>query len=316
MTSMVAATTMADPGCDPGCADAGIRVSCRRPNRDDVVMTTGRPDPATIKRKLAEVFDRGAETYDQIGVNFFTPMARDLVARVRLREGERVLDLGTGRGAALFAAADVVGPAGRAVGIDLSRRMAELTQAEASARGLAQVSAVQGDAARPDFAEGSFDAVLGALVIFFLPDPAAALRRYTALLAPAGRIGLTTFGRQDPVFDAAMKVFSGFVPGGMPPRAERQGVFGSPEGITALLTDNGYAAPVIDEHSYESRFSDPDHWLAWLWSHGSRYALEKVPADRLDEAVAAAKETFAQARTPAGDYAIRTEIRFTIARPA
>jgi hypothetical protein len=41
-----------------------------------------------------------------------------------------------------------------------------------------------------------------------------------------------------------------------------------------------------------------------------------VPADRLDEATAAARDAFEPARTPDGDYLIRTEIRFTIARPA
>jgi hypothetical protein len=53
-----------------------------------------------------------------------------------------------------------------------------------------------------------------------------------------------------------------------------------------------------------------------VWSHGGRYALERVPAHRLDEAIAAAKMAFEAARTSAGDYAIQTQIRFTIARLA
>jgi ubiquinone/menaquinone biosynthesis C-methylase UbiE len=274
------------------------------------------PDPEMIKRSIAGVFDRGADTYDQVGVDFFTPAARDLVARAGLRPGERVLDLGTGRGAVLFAAAEAVGPTGRAVGIDLSQRMAELTQAEAGARGLGNVTAVQGDAERPDFPDRSFDALLAGLVLFFLPEPVAALNSYVELLAPGGRLAFTTFGRSDPHFDAAMKVAGSYVPGELPPRTERQGGFGSAEGIREVLTANGFAEVTVDEITYESRFADPDHWLAWVWSHGGRWTLERIPQDRLEEATTAAKAEFEGARTPAGDYLLHTEIRFTIARPA
>jgi ubiquinone/menaquinone biosynthesis C-methylase UbiE len=277
-------------------------------------MTSAPDDPELRKRAIADVFGRGAETYDQVGVDFFTPAARDLVARARLRQGERVVDVGTGRGAALFAAAEAVGASGQAVGTDLSAKMAELTRADAAAKGLENVTVVEGDAERPDFPAASFDAVLAALVIFFLPDPGTALDNYAALLAPGGRLGFSTFGAQDPNFDAAMKVLGGFVPGGAPERAQRQGPFGARAGIAELLTAHGFAAPTIDEVTYESRFTGPDHWLAWVWSHGGRHTLERVPADRLDEATDAAKATFEGARTPAGDYLIRTEIRFTIAR--
>jgi hypothetical protein len=56
-----------------------------------------------------------------------------------------------------------------------------------------------------------------------------------------------------------------------------------------LLTGHGFASPVLDEVTYESRFTDPDHWLAWIWSHGGRHTLERVPPERRDEAVAAGR---------------------------
>jgi hypothetical protein len=153
-------------------------------------------------------------------------------------------------------------------------------------------------------------------VIFFLPDAAGALRRYAQLLAPGGRLGFTTFATQDENLDAAMKVIGSHVPDGMPPRGERQGPFGSREGISELLAANGYAPPRIDEVSYESRFADPDHWVSWLWSHGGRYTLESVPEYRREEAIEAGKQRFAAARTPAGDYLITTQIRCTVAEAA
>jgi len=105
-------------------------------------MSTQPQDPEALKQSIAAVFDRSAASYDQVGVDFFTPAARDLVARAAVRADERVLDLGAGRGAVAFAAAATVGSSGCVVGVDLSSKMAELTQAEARARGLDNVTVV------------------------------------------------------------------------------------------------------------------------------------------------------------------------------
>jgi ubiquinone/menaquinone biosynthesis C-methylase UbiE len=278
-------------------------------------MTGTADDPDPRKQSIASMFGRGANDYDQVG-EFFTPIGRDLVSLAGVSPGERVLDVGCGRGAVLFAAADAVGASGQVVGIDLAERMVALTAADAEQRGLPNVTVAVGDADRPDFAPGSFDAVLASFVLFFLPDPEDALKRLAGLLAPGGRLGFTSFARNDPNFEAAMGAVESYVPGGLPPRGARQGPFGSPESITAVVTSAGFASPTIGERSYETRFATVDEWLAWAWSHGGRATLERVPAQRLDEATSAAKAAFGAARTPAGDYVIRTAIRFTVARPA
>ncbi len=86
-------------------------------------MTAQPPDPEALKQGVAGVFDRSAETYDQVGVDFFTPLARDLVARAALREGERVLDVGAGRGAVVCAAASAVGASGHELHVNVSMGM-------------------------------------------------------------------------------------------------------------------------------------------------------------------------------------------------
>jgi ubiquinone/menaquinone biosynthesis C-methylase UbiE len=278
-------------------------------------MTDSAQEAHARKLAVAGIFDRGADEYDRIG-EFFTPIGLDLVAAAGITSGERVLDVGCGRGAVLFAAAEAVGATGWVTGIDLAERMVLLTAGDAAARGIDNVTVTAGDAEQPDLPAGSFDAVLASFVLFLLPDPAAALVRYGDLLRPHGRLGFTTFGSPDLAFEAAMTSLGSFVTDGLPQRGGRQGPFGSVDGITALLASAGFAAPTITERTYETRFRDPDEWLAWAWSHGGRATLERIPAEHLDEASAAAKVAFEQARTPEGDYAIRTTIRFTIARPA
>ena len=58
-----------------------------------------------VRERVAGVFDRAAPTYDAVGVAMFGPIAERLVAELDLRPGERVLDVGCGRGAVLLRAA-------------------------------------------------------------------------------------------------------------------------------------------------------------------------------------------------------------------
>lgn len=76
------------------------------------------------------VFDRVADTYDALGVEWFGPIARGPVEELEPVPGERALDVGCGRSAALFPLAAAVGPTGPVLGIDLSPRMIRATAAE------------------------------------------------------------------------------------------------------------------------------------------------------------------------------------------
>lgn len=97
-----------------------------------------------------------------------------------------VADLGCGTGslAVLLARAGY-----RVRGLDLSRRMLDHAVRKA-AEASVSVTFRPGDAARPPFAGGSFDVVLARHVLWALPDPAAALERWIALLRPGSRLVL------------------------------------------------------------------------------------------------------------------------------
>ena len=65
--------------------------------------------------------------------------------------------------------------------------MIERARDKASAAG-ASIRFVVGDASEPSFAPGTFDVVVGRHVVWALPDPASALRRWARLLADCGRL--------------------------------------------------------------------------------------------------------------------------------
>jgi ubiquinone/menaquinone biosynthesis C-methylase UbiE len=97
----------------------------------------------------------------------------------------RVLDVGCGVGDVSLLAAELVGPAGTVLGIDRSAAATELAAWRAAEAGLDHVRFAASEIdAFP--APRKFDAVIGRLVLLYLPDPAATLRRLAGLLRPGG----------------------------------------------------------------------------------------------------------------------------------
>ena len=94
------------------------------------------------------------------------PVGRALVELTGVRPGDDVLDVGCGRGAVLFAAAEATGQTGSVLGFDLAAGMVERTRADAESRGLSTVRVEQRNAQEPDLPPAAFDVVVSSLVVF------------------------------------------------------------------------------------------------------------------------------------------------------
>jgi SAM-dependent methyltransferase len=117
----------------------------------------------------------------------FAPATRMIFDAAGIRPGMRVLDLGSGVGDVAFVAADLVGPDGFVVGVDRSPPMVARARLRAEQRGLAQVEFVEGDVHEPA-PGGPFDAIVGRLVLVWVPDPAKVLRRQATVLRAGGLV--------------------------------------------------------------------------------------------------------------------------------
>ena len=99
--------------------------------------------------------------------------------------GMKVLDIGSGAGDVAFAAAELVGSEGEVLGVDMNPEILETARTRAQAAGLTNVQFVAGDAQTLDLAN-DFDALIGRLVLTYLPDPAATLKQLATHLRPGG----------------------------------------------------------------------------------------------------------------------------------
>jgi len=121
------------------------------------------------------------------------PFTNRLFRDAGIASGMRVLDIGCGMGDVTMLAAQLVGPSGRVVSIDRDQASIETAQRRVSAIGLENVKFYQADLLTFEDAE-SFDAIVSRLVLEFLPDTTAVIKRLSMLLR--GRAGSWRFKRR------------------------------------------------------------------------------------------------------------------------
>ena len=120
---------------------------------------------------------------------FLAPATEHFLQDAGIVTGMRVLDIGCGMGDVTLLVAQLVGPAGRVVSIDLDQASIDTARKRASAVGLDNATFHRADISTFTDAQ-SFDAIVGRLVLEFLPDPIAAIGRLSGLLRPGGIMAL------------------------------------------------------------------------------------------------------------------------------
>ncbi|MFI6026193.1 class I SAM-dependent methyltransferase [Amycolatopsis magusensis] len=240
---------------------------------------------------MTAVFDRAAAAYDQLGVEFFTPMGRRLVERAAPREGHRVLDIGCGRGASLFPAAELVGPTGHVLGIDIAPAMVDAARAAAGRQGATNVEIRVLDGENPDLPARSFDLVTGSYSVIFMPDAPSAMARYARLLAEQGRIAFTSPVFTDDTFPFLPPLFTDLIPENLlrdlpaawQPEALRRRFnswLGSVDRLEETMRTAGFRDVVVVDEPVRAVATSGEAWVDWSHTQGMRLLWEHLtPAD-------------------------------------
>lgn len=230
-------------------------------------------DAARLRRMLGNEADMS-----------FKRRAESVYACLRIGPADRVLDMGCGRGFYLKFTRELY-PTADVVGVELDRPLLDTARDHVPG-----VRVVNGNVYRLPFADGAFTRILFTEVIEHIPDDRAALAELARVLAPGGRLAITTPNAAYPLaWDPINKILEATVR-----RPIRRGVLSgiwanherlyTPEDLAAKVAEAGL---VVDGMRFHTRFAFP-------FIHNLVYGLGKelLVAGRLPASMAAAADRF------------------------
>lgn len=191
------------------------------------------------------------------------PFASDLVAEAALRPGERVLDVACGTGVVARLAAEQVGAGGTVAALDLNPGMLAVARSIASTG--AAIRWYETSAESIPLPDAAFDVVFCQLGLQFVSDKRAALREMSRVLAPGGRVLVSTPPSNAffEVLDDAMTRHAGSEAG-----AFVRMVFSldDPAAIAQLFRDAGFADVAVRTYVKRLRLPSAREFL-WKYVH-------------------------------------------------
>ena len=149
------------------------------------------------------------------------------IAVVELREGETVLDLGSGGGIDVLLSARRVGPTGHAIGLDMTDEMLTLARRNATEAGATNVDFVKGTIEAMPIPGDSIDVVISNCVINLAADKPAVFAEIARVLRPGGRVGVSDIVADDlltPAQRAERGPYVGCIAGALSFREYRDGL--------------------------------------------------------------------------------------------
>jgi arsenite methyltransferase len=168
-------------------------------------------DHAGVKA-VAEAFGYSAEELTSIpaGANMGLSCGNP-TATAHLRAGEVVVDLGSGGGLDVFLASKMVGPEGRAIGIDMTTAMIARSRENAQQGGYTNVEFYQSTIDQIPLPDASVDCVISNCVVNLAPDKPAIFREIARVLKPGGRVALSDIALKHELPEAVAQSMAAYV---------------------------------------------------------------------------------------------------------
>ncbi len=145
----------------------------------------GSAKPQRISEKIGYTKEQieSAPSGSNLGLGCGNP-----IAFASLKEGETVLDLGSGAGFDCFLASKIVGPEGRVIGVDMTDEMVARAKANANNGGYSNVEFRLGEIEALPVEDNTVDVIISNCVINLVPDKKKAFQEAFRVLKPGGRL--------------------------------------------------------------------------------------------------------------------------------
>lgn len=238
------------------------------------------------KQKVAKVYNLAAAGYDKPALQFFPRTAGRLVELARLQSGQSVLDTGTGTGVAAFAAAGKVGRAGKVVGVDIGADILEEACRKLELLNQPSISFALGDMAQLEFSDESFDVVLSASSLFFLPDMSEGLQEWKRVVKAGGCVAVSGYGEAafrplSDLFEARIRTYG--VKLAAPVRPFSWQRLTEPEQYLSLFRNAGLMNIEVFSEQLGYHLTDAEAWWDVIWNSGFRGPVSQLTPEQLEQ---------------------------------
>jgi ubiquinone/menaquinone biosynthesis C-methylase UbiE len=222
------------------------------------------PSGAGIGRSGPYALATGAAAVRRLHLlhKIYAPVGKRVLLEAGLEEGMRVADFGCGVGVVSRMLAEVVGPAGKVVGIDLDKAQLQEAANWCAESGLRNWSFVAASAENTGLPRNSFDLVYCRFLLLHLPDPISCLREMRKVLRPGGVLvvedgDLRSAGSIPPTAqDEFANLFSRFEP--------LRGLnYSIANDLYRLVREAGFGDLRVDIHQPALLEDDERHFLQW-----------------------------------------------------
>jgi O-methyltransferase / aklanonic acid methyltransferase len=235
-----------------------------------------------------------------------------------------VLDVGCGRGAALFPSAELVGPRGHVLGIDIAPAMVEEAGREAREQGATNVEVRVMDGEAPDLPARSFDVITGSYSVIFLPNAPRALARYADLLADGGRIAFTSPVFTDDTFPFLPPLFTDLIPRSLlrnlPPEWQPEALqrrfnswLGEVDDLRRTMGTAGFGAVAVVDEPVSLVARSGQAWVEWSHTQGMRLLWQHLPPAESTQLQARLTAELDKLRDGDGPLTMEVPVRFVTA---
>jgi ubiquinone/menaquinone biosynthesis C-methylase UbiE len=225
------------------------------------------------KARTVRAFEQIAPVYDQRKAGLFAHFGRRLVHHARIKPGDRVLDVATGRGAVLLPAAQAVTVSGFVDGIDLTEAMVRETTADLGRWGITNASVQVMDAEELEFDTGTFDAVLCGFGLMFFPRLDLALSEFRRVLASGGTVGVSTFATV-PLTAAIAPVMRAH-----DWKSQQAQPLATTSDLHPVLIRAGFQDVSIQMETFEGIYHDEDDYWSWFMTLRPGFWLRSQPPE-------------------------------------
>lgn len=175
--------------------------------------------------------------------------------------GSAVLDIGCGAGATTLATAEVLGPTGRAIGVDISEPLIALARTRAEQAG-STARFVLADAQTHPFPPGAADLLISRFGVMFFPDPPAAFANLRRAARPGGTLRAIVWRdpAENPFMTTAERAAAPLLPD-LPPRSTDgpgQFALADRDRVHSTLTAGGWAGIDVEPLDVDCAFPEPE----------------------------------------------------------